>query len=262
MYKNQLISIIINCHNGQKYLHYCLKSIFEQTYKKWEIIFFNNCSSDHSKKIIKSYKSSKIKYFESKKILTLYKARNEAVKKAKGSFVTFLDVDDYWKKDKLKKQIDFFINNKEYDVVYSNYYVLSQKKKKFFIKHKKKLPSGLIYSNLLKDYMVGLLTVCFRKKIFENFSFNDKYNIIGDYDFIMQIAKKRSKIGSIQKALSVYRIHNNNLSKKNLSLYILELENWIKRNNEKLKKEKNLKYLKFYLFKLKVKFLFNKILGF
>jgi len=50
---NPLISIIINCHNGEKYLHEALKSILKQTYKKWEVIFWDNKSKDKSKEIFK-----------------------------------------------------------------------------------------------------------------------------------------------------------------------------------------------------------------
>jgi len=58
-----LISVIVNCHNGEKYLKKCISSILNQKFKNFEIIFYDNCSSDDSKKIIESFKSKKIKYF-------------------------------------------------------------------------------------------------------------------------------------------------------------------------------------------------------
>jgi hypothetical protein len=54
-----LVSIIMNCHNGGKYLEQSLNSIFLQTYKKWELIFWDNKSTDNSKKILKKFKSKK-----------------------------------------------------------------------------------------------------------------------------------------------------------------------------------------------------------
>ena len=48
-----LVSIIMNCHNGEKFLSESLKSVFNQTYKNWEIIFFDNVSNDNSKEILK-----------------------------------------------------------------------------------------------------------------------------------------------------------------------------------------------------------------
>ena len=115
---NPLVSIIMNCHNGEKYLSKSISSIFSQSYKNWELIFFDNNSNDNSKKIIKSYKDKRIKYFFSKKKINLYHARNLALKKTKGKYVSFLDVDDLWDKKKLKLQIDYLKKNKEYKIIY------------------------------------------------------------------------------------------------------------------------------------------------
>ena len=76
-----LISVIVNCHNGAKYLKTCIKSILNQKYKNLEIIFFDNYSSDNSKELINQFKDSRIKYHFSKKKLPLYKASNRAIKK-------------------------------------------------------------------------------------------------------------------------------------------------------------------------------------
>ena len=64
--ENFLISIIVNCFNGEKYLSRCIKSVLSQTYKNWEIIFWNNKSTDKSEKIIKNFSDKRIKIFRSK----------------------------------------------------------------------------------------------------------------------------------------------------------------------------------------------------
>ena len=74
-----LVSVIMNCHNGEKYLRNSLESLFSQTYKNWELIFFDNYSQDKSKKILKSYKDKRIN-FSTKRKLNLYHARNLAIK--------------------------------------------------------------------------------------------------------------------------------------------------------------------------------------
>ena len=63
---------------------------------------------DDSKKIITKFPDKRIKYFKSKKFNRLYKSRNLAIQNAKGDFISFLDTDDLWQKDKLEKQINFF----------------------------------------------------------------------------------------------------------------------------------------------------------
>ena len=121
--KTPLVSIVMNCYNGDRYLRKSIKSIISQSYKNWELIFWDNNSEDNSKNILKSFKDKRISYFRSKKFMKLYHARNLAVKKTRGEYVCFLDVDDYWTSDKLKKQIEYMIKNQQYMIIYTNHYV-------------------------------------------------------------------------------------------------------------------------------------------
>ena len=74
--KKPLVTIIINCFNGEKYLKDCIQSVINQSYENWEVIFWDNVSNDGSKKIFNRYKDKRLKYFRAKKHSTLYKARN------------------------------------------------------------------------------------------------------------------------------------------------------------------------------------------
>ena len=131
MKKVPLVSIIMNCYNGEKYLKESIKSILLQTYPNWELIFWNNKSTDNSEKIIKKFKDQRIKYYKSKKFLNLYESRNLAIKKSRGKYITFLDVDDQWLKTKLNNQVSFMSKNKKsFKMVYSNFYINDQTKKK------------------------------------------------------------------------------------------------------------------------------------
>ena len=84
MLKQPLVSIIINCFNGEKYLHEALDSVITQTYNNWEIIFWDNQSIDKSAEIFKSYKDSRLKYYCAPSHTSiLYEARNYALEKVK-----------------------------------------------------------------------------------------------------------------------------------------------------------------------------------
>ena len=253
-----LISIIINCHNGEKYLNESLNSVFNQTYKNFEVIFFDNFSIDNSEKILKKFSDKRVKYFRSKKLYNLYNARNLAINKAKGKYITFIDVDDIWKKNKLEKQIDFFNKNKQFKIVYSNYFNLKKDKKN--LKYKKNLPSGNITQQLLSDYCIGILTIMMRREIFTKNRFNNKYNIIGDFDLFIKLSRLY-KIGCIQKPLAMYRIHEENLSKKKNYLHIMELNNWLKNNKREYQNQKyELKQFRNFLMRQKIKYYLNKLL--
>lgn len=261
MQQNRLISIIMNCHNGQRYLKNCLKSIFNQTYKNWEIIFWDNVSTDDSKKILNQFKDKRIKYYKSKKFISLYKARNLAIAKAKGDYISFLDTDDLWKKNKLFEQVKILQKNKKINIIYSNYDLKNENNNKRYLKFNKKLPSGYITQSLFNDYSIGILTVILKKKLFKKLKFNSSYSIIGDFDFFIK-ASTSNEILCIQKPLAVYRVHKNNLSSKKLDLYLSELKKWIKENNGRIKfKKYSFKGIKKLLLKLKIKIFFSKFFG-
>ena len=114
-----LVSIIINCKNGHPFLKKSISSVIFQTYKNWEIIFFDNYSSDNSVLIAKSFNDKRIKIFKSNKSLRLYDARNQAIKHAKGKYITFLDTDDFWEQKKLNTQINF-LKKRKLKFCYSN----------------------------------------------------------------------------------------------------------------------------------------------
>ena len=120
-----LVSVIMNCYNGEKYLKESVESVLSQNYKNWELIFWDNKSEDRSATILKSYEDSRIKYFCANKHTLLYEARNEAIKKTSGKFIAFLDTDDFWEKDKLDLQIPLF-EDAEVGVVYGNHFIINE----------------------------------------------------------------------------------------------------------------------------------------
>ena len=252
--KSPLVSIIMNCYNGDKFLEKSLKSIINQTYKKWELIFWDNNSNDNSKRVFKKFKDKRFKYYNSKKVLNLYHARNLAIKHAKGKYICFLDVDDLWVKKKLESQIKFFSKYSDYKILYSNFYVKDENKGKIYIKFKEgTLLKGFITKDLIENYKVGILTVIVSKEIFNYLKFKNYYNIIGDFDFIIR-ASLKFKIGCIQKPLAYYRVHGQNFSNKKIKLYINELKYWFLQNKKLLKKKSlSLFSIRKLIIKLKVK---------
>ena len=208
-----LISVIVNCQNGEQYLEKCISSIINQKYKNLEIIFFDNCSLDNSKKILENFKDQRIKYFYSHTKLPLYKARNEAIKKSDGKLIAFLDVDDWWEENYLSSREKFFKDN-NYDYFYTNTMIHNEKNKTFKKYKKFDLPDGILYEYLAKDYFII-----------------QKFNIIGDYDFVMKISKY-AKAKSFNEPLLNYRTHNNNFSKLNHKMFFDEYKEWFNKQSE------------------------------
>ena len=95
---DKLISVIVNCNDGEKYLEKCISSILSQTYKNFEIIFFENFSLNNIKNIISNFNDKRIRYYYSGTKLTLYDARNKAMKKLRRINCIFR-CDDWWDKN-------------------------------------------------------------------------------------------------------------------------------------------------------------------
>ena len=229
MQKKPLVSVIINCFNGAKYLNKAIKSVLDQDYKNWEIIFFDNNSNDNSHFLLSKYKDKRIKYFKSKTTFTLYKARNLSIKKSKGDLISFLDTDDWWVKNKLSKQVNFFLKNQKAEVLYSNVYLYNEKKKTKKIYIKGKLNRGKLTQKLLDKFEMPILSTIIKRNIFSKLKFDNRYTIIGYFDFFLRLSLKRN-IEAIQEPLAYYRIHDSNLTTKRIDLNIEELRNWVSEN--------------------------------
>ena len=104
-----LISIIVPVYNAEKFLNDTIKTVQNQTYQNWEMIFVDDCSNDNSRNIIKEAmkKDKRIKLLCQEKNDGAALARNRGINEALGDFICFLDADDLWHKDKLQKQLNF-----------------------------------------------------------------------------------------------------------------------------------------------------------
>ncbi len=232
--KKPLVSIIMNCFNGQNFLKDSIESVKNQTYQNWELIFWDNRSNDKSAEIFKSYDEKRFKYFCADKHTTLYEARNLAIEKSNGDFIAFLDTDDLWCNEKLEMQMDFF-SNSEVGLVYSNLWIIKNNINKRKIYTKKNLARGFIYNDLIKNYNIGILTVVLRKKFYLKLKkkFDERFSIIGDFDLFLRLSKL-CIFESVQKPLAFYRLHAGNLSAILKEKEIKEHEMWLNENKDDL----------------------------
>lgn len=110
----ELVSIITPIYNCEKLLEETIECVLNQTYKNWEMLLVDDCSSDNSAKIIQQYakKDRRFKYFKLEENSGAAIARNKALKESKGRFIAYLDADDLWRPEKLEKQVKFMLENK------------------------------------------------------------------------------------------------------------------------------------------------------
>ncbi|MDC0925449.1 glycosyltransferase family A protein, partial [Candidatus Pelagibacter sp.] len=174
--KQKLVSIIMNCHNGEKYLKQAIHSILIQSYKNWELVFFDNASTDNSSNIVKNFKDKRIKYYYSKYV-NLGIARKKAYQLCKGEYISFLDCDDYWEKNKLRLQIDQLKKNPKSGLSFSNSFFFKNNKKKLL--YDIKPHDGYIFEKLLEKYFISFDTVIIKRFYLNKLKhvFDEKFTI-------------------------------------------------------------------------------------
>ena len=202
------ISIIICNYNNQSYLKRCLNSIYSQTVNssKYKVIFVDDASTDSSLSLVSKYlKKKNFTLVKNNKNLGLIKSCNKALERCHTKYFVRVDSDDYVSNlfvSKFLKEI-----KKNYDFIFSNYYVVKNKKIKK-IKFK-----NINILNLISCSIA--MKVDFVKKI-------GKYRDMfwEEYDLYIRYLSKYHKVKKIKNYLYYYRRHQSNMtnSKKNIKI--------------------------------------------
>ena len=221
-----LVTILMNCYNGEAYLRQALESVVAQTYRNWELIFWDNQSTDRSAEILKNYEEPRFRYFCAPRHTKLYEARNYALEQAQGEFISFLDVDDWWEPEKLEKQVPLF-DDPEVGIVCGNFWFVNERKntEKNFLNWS--VPTGRVLNDLLSHCFVGLLTLMVRRTAIEQLEYpcDPRYHIIGDFDLVIRLAVNW-KLDFISEPVAFYRWHGKNESIARSEDELYELEIW------------------------------------
>jgi len=203
-----LISVIMPYRQKKEYVHKAIKSVMGQTYKKFELIIIFDDEKKDDLNFIRSITKNKkkIKIIINKKNIGAGAARNKGIRKAKGKYIAFIDSDDFWKPNKLKKQIKFIESNK-YKFIFSSYLIKDGNKLKIRYAKKK-----LNYNDLLKSCDIGLSTVMLEKSIVSKNVF-PKLNTKEDYVAWLKICKKRITAHGQKDIFVIWNNTKNSLSK-------------------------------------------------
>ena len=211
MFSNaSIVSIIMNCYNSDKYLKEAIDSIYAQTCDNWEIIFWDNCSSDRSASIAKSY-DGKLKYFLAKQTTSLGKARNLALSKANGDYVSFLDCDDLYLPNKIKTQLASMESTGAV-LSYGGWIKINDRGEEIN-KYKLKEVFDNKFEELLTSYYVNFQTLMIDNSYLKknNISFDENLSFSPDHNMVLRIAYS-SPVLAISELLVKYRVHDNSMS--------------------------------------------------
>ncbi|MBU2900549.1 glycosyltransferase family 2 protein [Maribacter dokdonensis] len=213
---NEKVSIITPVFNAEFFVRKCVESVLMQSYENWEMIFSDDCSTDRSIEIIKEYakKEPRIKLLLSDTNRGAGVARNKAIEYASGRYITFLDSDDFWHKDKLKKQLKF-LKEKDIAIAYSQYYIVEGDSN--VPKYKICSPKKVNFNKMLCNDYIGFLTLLYdTDKITKQLM--PEIRRRQDWAYKLQLLKDNGFAYGIQEPLAYYRVGNNSLSSNKINL--------------------------------------------
>ena len=223
-----LVSVLMNCFNGEKYLREAVDSIISQTYQNWELVFWDNQSTDKSKAIFDSYQDSRLKYYYAPEHTDLGGGRANAFKYLRGDYIAVLDTDDVWFPSKLEKQIQLF-SDPDVGVVISDTLFFNETDERELYDGDYP-PVGDVFRELLTGYFVSLETLMLRKSIVDrlDYGFDADFSFIADFDLVLRSAQI-SKLDICKEVLAKWRVHEESDSWKSSVSFSEERERWIEK---------------------------------
>jgi glycosyltransferase involved in cell wall biosynthesis len=200
-----LISCIVPVFNGERYLPEALESIFQQTYRPIEVIVADDGSTDGTAVVVASY-GNHIRYLRQPNA-GAPAARNLGLKAASGDFITFLDADDLWHREKLARQMARFAAHPELDLCVThlqNFWIPELHEEAARLQNHR-------FAQALPGYVTQTLLA--RRSLFERVGgFNDTLRVGDIKDWFLRVAEQGAVMELLPDVLVYRRLHKANLS--------------------------------------------------
>lgn len=207
--EDKLVSVICPMFNAEKTLRATIESVVSQSYKDWEMIIADDCSTDKGADIVREYcgKEPRIKYFRLPANSGAAAARNAAIRKAAGRYIAFLDCDDTWDCKKLEASVDFLKENNAGLIYHSCDLIDMEGRPTGKVRH---VPGSADYKALLKSNFIPCLTVVIDRE--KTGDLQMPLIRHEDYALWLELAKKNIKMAGLDRVLAHYRVGGKTLS--------------------------------------------------
>ena len=205
----ELVSIITPYYKKKKYIELTVNSVLQQTYKNFELIIIYDDQNKEDLNLLKNLtkKDKRIKLYINKKNLGAGGSRKNGIKLSQGSLIAFLDADDLWTRNKLKKQI-FFMKKSLVDISHTSYHIINSDNKIIG----NRIAKDMNHKLLLSSCDIGLSTVIMKKEIITNKIKFANINTKEDYVLWLKITLNNKKIFALKNNLTKWRKLNDSLS--------------------------------------------------
>lgn len=217
-----LVSVIMPAYNARPYIAEAINSVLEQEYPHIELIVIDDGSSDGTAECAESFGDG-VKVIRQANA-GVAAARNKGLAEARGELIAFLDADDVWLPGKLKAQVEYLLAHPETGVVYGIFSRWHAKPDGSFapppspeVRDPQNLliaeHSGWIYTKLLFDNIIHIITAMVRREVVEKLTgFNKSLPTGEDYDFWLRMSR-HFRADKLNRVLAYYRIHATSITK-------------------------------------------------
>ena len=211
-----LVSIIMNVRDGANFIREALDSVMQQTFADWELIVWDDRSTDTSAEIIAQYQHPRLRYFLSDQVVPLGEARDTAMRQATGEWLAFLDQDDIWLPRKLEKQMALVAD--AVGIIYGRTVLFDSRRgnlRDYDYAHEfNELPEGDIFARLFRDacFIAMSSAVLRRSAVFDIGGVPNSIQVVPDYYLYTSIAK-RYEARAVQEVVCRYRLHSTSLTR-------------------------------------------------
>jgi glycosyltransferase involved in cell wall biosynthesis len=201
------VSVIIPAYNAAKHVRRTLESVFNQTYRDFEVIVVDDGSTDGTVDILKSY-GDRVRWTIQQHQGQAY-AINCGVGMAHGEYIAYFDADDLMMPTKLQVQADYLDAHPDVDVVYTDLYETSQQGERKLSRYAPLDPFAL-----LQTCCVCRITIMHRRDCVEKVGiFDGTLTGTDDWDMWVRMSERCTMV-HIGQTLSEYLIHGENISRQ------------------------------------------------
>ena len=217
-----LVSVVIPTYNRASLLIRAIESVFSQSYKNFEIIVVDDASTDNTREVVSKFLDDpRVVYIRNEKNMGVSASRNRGIRYGRGEFVAFLDSDDYWLRDKLRKQVEIIMSDDDVGMVYTGERFIDEEGR--IIRDEIPKYSGFVYHVLLSKNFISPSSTLLRKEVFEKVGFfREDMNYREDYEFFLRVAKNY-KIAYVKDILTIRYMHTKGRLSDDISCRIMSI---------------------------------------
>lgn len=204
------VSVIMNCLNSSRHLREALDSLMAQTFTDFEVIFWDNASTDASPAIAQSY-GPKVRYFRGETIVPLGAGRNLALAQARGRYLAFLDCDDLWRPEKLAAQTALFEVNPRVGLACTDTEIFDGRGMRRRLFAEAAPVRGKAFAALMERQWISMSSAMIRKSALDSLGewFDESLNVCEEADVFYRIAKTW-ELDHVDEPLTRWRVHGVN----------------------------------------------------